>query len=81
MFGVLGLCWMWHGAPFARQRRPIIGVLMSPPPPSVIPPAVPHEQCAAALWGREAVWRLGEREGGQEWGGGTWTALMVVTWW
>ena len=20
--GVLGLCWMWHGVPFARQRRP-----------------------------------------------------------
>ena len=25
--GVLGLCGMWHGVPFARQRRPIIGVL------------------------------------------------------
>ena len=25
--GVLGLCWMWHGVPFACQRRPIIGVL------------------------------------------------------
>ena len=25
--GVLGLCWMWHDVPFARQRRPIIGVL------------------------------------------------------
>ena len=20
--GVLGLCWMWHGVPFARQQRP-----------------------------------------------------------
>ena len=25
--GVPGLCWMWHGVPFACQRRPIIGVL------------------------------------------------------
>ena len=25
--GVLGLCWMWRGVPFACQRRPIIGVL------------------------------------------------------
>ena len=25
--GVLGLCWMRHGVPFACQRRPIIGVL------------------------------------------------------
>ena len=25
--GVLGLCWMWHGVPFARQWRPIVGVL------------------------------------------------------
>ena len=25
--GVLGLCWMWHGVPFACQRRPIVGVL------------------------------------------------------
>ena len=25
--GVLGLCWMWHGVPFACQRRPIIGIL------------------------------------------------------
>ena len=25
--GVLGLCWMWHGVPFARQRRPVVGVL------------------------------------------------------
>ena len=25
--GVLGLCWMWHGVPFACQQRPIIGVL------------------------------------------------------
>ena len=24
---VLGLCWMWHGVPFARQRRPVIGIL------------------------------------------------------
>ena len=25
---------MWHGVPFARQRRPIVGVLrMTPPPP------------------------------------------------
>ena len=22
--GVLGLCWMWHGVPFACQRRPIV---------------------------------------------------------
>ena len=21
--GVLGLCWMWHGVPFTRQRRPV----------------------------------------------------------
>ena len=42
--GVLGLCWMWHGAPFACQRRPIIGVLrMCCPPP---PPAVPRSQGA-----------------------------------
>ena len=25
--GVLGLCWMWRDVPFARQRRPIVGVL------------------------------------------------------
>ena len=25
--GVLGLCWMWHGVPFARQWRPVGGVL------------------------------------------------------
>ena len=25
--GVPGLCWMWHGVPFACQRRPIVGVL------------------------------------------------------
>ena len=25
--GVLGLCWMWHGVPFARQRRPVVAVL------------------------------------------------------
>ena len=25
--GVLGLCWMWHGVPFACQRRPVIGIL------------------------------------------------------
>ena len=25
--GVPGLCWMWHGVPFAHQRRPIVGVL------------------------------------------------------
>ena len=29
--GVPGLCWMWHGVPFARQRRPV--VLPPPPPP------------------------------------------------
>ena len=28
--GVLGLCRMWHGVPFARQRRPVA----RPPPPS-----------------------------------------------
>ena len=22
-----GLCWMWHGVPFARQRRPVVGIL------------------------------------------------------
>ena len=27
--GVLGLCWMWHAVPFARQRRPVV----SHPPP------------------------------------------------
>ena len=31
--GVLGLCWVWHGVPFACQRRPIVGVLSPPPPP------------------------------------------------
>ena len=35
--GVPGLCWMWHGVPFARQWRPIVGVLrlcwLFPPPP------------------------------------------------
>ena len=25
--GVPGLCWMWHGVPFACQRRPVVGVL------------------------------------------------------
>ena len=25
--GVPGLCWMWRDVPFARQRRPIVGVL------------------------------------------------------
>ena len=36
VFGVLGLCSMWHGVPFARQRHPIVGVLrmcwLLPPP-------------------------------------------------
>ena len=32
--GVLGLCWMWRDVPFARQRRPIVGV-PTPPPPCV----------------------------------------------
>ena len=36
--GVPGLCWMWRDVPFARQQRPIIGVLgvvlvVAPPPP------------------------------------------------
>ena len=22
-----GLCWMWRDVPFARQRRPVVGVL------------------------------------------------------
>ena len=25
--GVLGLCWMWHGVLFARQRRLVVGIL------------------------------------------------------
>ena len=25
--GVLGLCWMWHGVPFACQRCPVVDVL------------------------------------------------------
>ena len=25
--GVPGLCWMWQDVPFARQRRPVVGVL------------------------------------------------------
>ena len=25
--GVLGLCWMWQDVPFARQWRPVVGVL------------------------------------------------------
>ena len=25
--GVPGLCWMWHGVPFARQWRPVVAVL------------------------------------------------------
>ena len=43
--GVLGLCWMWHGAPFVCQR-PVVGVLVvvlvvagvvpSPPPPEML---------------------------------------------
>ena len=24
---VLGLCWMWQDVPFARQRRPAVGIL------------------------------------------------------
>ena len=24
--GVLGLCWMWHGVPFAWQRRPVVAL-------------------------------------------------------
>ena len=39
--GVPGLCWMWRDVPFARQRRPGVGVLgvvlvvvgVAPPPP------------------------------------------------
>ena len=31
--GVPGLCWMWRDVPFACQRRPIIGVLRTYPPP------------------------------------------------
>ena len=27
VFGVLGLCWMWHDVPFGHQRRPVVGVL------------------------------------------------------
>ena len=39
--GVPGLCWMWHGVPFACQWRPIIGVLrmcwlLPPPPPPIL---------------------------------------------
>ena len=30
--GVLGLCWMWHGVPFARQR-PSPRFSTRPPPP------------------------------------------------
>ena len=26
--GVPGLCWMWQDVPFARQRRPVVGVLV-----------------------------------------------------
>ena len=41
--GVPGLCGMWRDVPFARQRRPIVGVLrmcwLSPPPP---PSAASH---------------------------------------
>ena len=25
--GVLGLCWMWHGVPFACQRRAVVDIL------------------------------------------------------
>ena len=31
--GVPGLCWMWRDVPFARQRRPVVGVLAPPSPP------------------------------------------------
>ena len=26
--GVPGLCWMWQDVPFARQRRPVVGVVL-----------------------------------------------------
>ena len=27
LVGVLELCWMWHGVPFACQRRPVVGIV------------------------------------------------------
>ena len=40
--GVPGLCWMWRGVPFARQRRPIVG-----PPP--LPPQPPFTSKTAVI--------------------------------
>ena len=39
---------MWHGVPFACQRRPIVGVLRMPPPPPTVP-FVPAGQCPPVL--------------------------------
>ena len=37
---VLGLCWLWRDVPFARQRRPVVGVLKMIPPSHHQPPGV-----------------------------------------
>ena len=39
--GVLGLCCMWRDVPFARQQRPIVGVLGFSNPPGVETPDFP----------------------------------------
>ena len=79
---------MWHGVPFARQRRPIIGVLRSPGPPvenpllpllllhfwSVSEPCVGPRQCKGGeTEGLVGRTLLCRRLGGQ--GMGSWRAV------
>ena len=55
-----GLCWRWRDVPFARQRRPVVGVFTSTPhpsPPATRPPpptttARPMQCNQAQSWGR-----------------------------
>ena len=55
--GVPGLCWMWHGVPFACQRRPIIGVLrmcwlLPPPAVSWSPEGLEGVRALVSRWPR-----------------------------
>ena len=59
--GVPGLCWMRRDVPFARQRRPIIGVLgvvlvVAPPPPPP-PPTLnaPNHRRHTTAWAKPCL--------------------------
>ena len=47
--GVPGLCWMWHGVPFARQWRPVVGVLPPAHPPAQARPCPAQARRAHTL--------------------------------